>query len=112
MEKPTGALTDSAKEVKKEMDTAYLELRDVREELGGSIISLANDIIKGIASPEKMIDFRIQLAEIRSTLIADAGLTERQKTIRERFIAKLEPVVIQTKQALPSQLDAPAQSLS
>ena len=91
-------LTDSAREVKNEMDVAYVELREKREDLDDdSIVGKGNKIVRKEADQEEKVDFRIALADSRSSLVSDEGLTSRQKTIRERFIGKLEPAVIETE---------------
>ncbi|MBT4917054.1 hypothetical protein HN709_04285 [Candidatus Peregrinibacteria bacterium] len=94
-------LTDSAREVKDEMDVAYVEFREPREELDDeSIVKKGNKIVRKEADLNEKVDFRIALADSRSTLVADDNLTSRQKTIRERFIGKLEPAVIETEMGL------------
>lgn len=91
-------LTDSAREVKNEMDVAYVEFREPREELDDdSIVKKGNKIVRKEADMDEKVDFRIALADSRSTLVADDNLTSRQKTIRERFIGKLEPAVVETE---------------
>jgi len=106
-------LSKTAKEVFPEMGEFYKEAREFIETLGKSEVQIANEVIgldmqlegyeaRGEEVPEQLykeyqsvaIDFRINLQQIKSTILSDVGLTDRQKRIRRNFVDKLERIVI------------------
>lgn len=104
-------LSETAKKVLPELREMYKQMReDYREQLKDlgmaakdlksraddwdNLVALSNKIIKGQATEEEKVDFRLIFTGLKSAIASDPKLTEEARTIRENFARKLESSVL------------------